>query len=92
MTDFGRDLRLAVRGAFRRPGYSLAVIATLAIGIGAHSAIFSVFNTLLFRPVPGVRSPGDLVTVRFQMPKSDARFVVSYSDYVDLRHGIEAFS
>src|SRR5687768_12897608 len=72
MQDFGRDIRLAVRSAIRRPGYALAVIATLAIGIGANTAIFSLFNWILFRPLPGVSKPGDLVTVKYQTSKRDS--------------------
>src|SRR5690349_10019382 len=53
MREFTRDLRFAIRAAVRRPGYALAIIATLAIGIGANTAIFSVFNSVLFRPLPG---------------------------------------
>jgi hypothetical protein len=40
MRGFGRDLVLAVRGMRRRPGSSLAIVATLAVGIGANTAIF----------------------------------------------------
>jgi putative ABC transport system permease protein len=92
MHEFARDLRLAARGAVRRPGHSLAVIATLAIGIGANTAIYSMFNWLLFRPVPGVHKPDQLVTIRFQYPQSPARMYVSYRDYADLRDGVAAFS
>ena len=93
MQDFGRDLTLAVRGAFRRPGYSLAVVATLAIGIGANTAIYSVFNWILFRPLPGVVEPRELVTVRYQNPQfRNASFWVSHRDYADLRDGVPAFS
>ena len=88
MQDFARDLALAVRGARRRPGYSLAVIATLAIGIGANTAIFSVFNWILFRPLPGVARPGELVTIRYQTPTRNGNFFVSYRDYADLRDAV----
>ncbi len=91
MRDFTRDLRFAVRGALRRPGYALAVIATLAVGIGANTAIYSVFNWILFRPIPGVERPEELVTIKFVRPAVDARFFVSYRDVADLR-GIDALS
>ena len=90
MQDFARDLALAVRGAVRRPGYSLAVIATLAIGIGANTAIFSVFNWILFRPLPGVQKPEELVTIRYQTPKRSGNFFVSYRDYADIRDGVRS--
>jgi putative ABC transport system permease protein len=92
MRDFTRDLRVAVRGALRHPGYALAVIATLAIGIGANTAIFSVFNWIMFRPLPAVAAPDRLVTVRYQTPKSSGRFFLSYGDYTDLRDGVKSFT
>lgn len=85
MQDLVQDLRLALRAAVRRPGYALAVVGTLAIGIGANTAIFSVFNWILFRPLPGVASPGELVTIRYQTEKRTANLFVSYRDYADLR-------
>src|SRR6202008_1119724 len=92
MREFTRDLRLAVRGAVRRPGYSLAVIATLAIGIGANTAIYSIFNWVLFRPTPGARAPSELVTILFQTSKRYGQFFVSYRDVADLREGVSALS
>ena len=50
--NIARDLRHALRGLVRSPGFSLAVVLTLAIGIGANTAIFSVVDQLLLRPLP----------------------------------------
>lgn len=92
MFDVERDLAAAIRGAVRRPGYALAVIATLAVGIGANTAIFSVFNWILLRPLPAVARPHELVTIRYQNPKfRNASFWVSHRDYADLRDGVPAF-
>ena len=46
------DLRLAFRGLVREPGYSLVAILILAIGIGANTAVFSVVNPLVLKPLP----------------------------------------
>jgi predicted permease len=89
--DVTRDLRHAIRGAVRQPWYSLAVVATLAIGIGANTAIFSVFNWIMFRPLPGVSEPDRLVTVRYQTPNFRGRYFVPYLDHADLRDRVTAF-
>jgi putative ABC transport system permease protein len=90
MPDLGRDVRLALRGAVRQPGYALAVVGTLAIGIGANTAIFSLFNWILFRPLPGVARPGELVTILYQTDKRTGNLFVSYRDYQDLREHVKA--
>src|SRR5690242_18177186 len=50
--DIARDVRHAARGLWRSPGFSLTVIATLALGIGGNTAVFSVVDQLLLRPLP----------------------------------------
>ena len=56
------DLRCAVRSLRAAPAVSIAAVLTLAIGIGATTAIFSIANGLVLRPLP-VRSPEELVTI-----------------------------
>jgi putative ABC transport system permease protein len=54
-----QDVRAAVRGLRRSAGFSTVVIGTLALGIGANTSLFSIFNSLIMRPLP-VRAPGSL--------------------------------
>ncbi|HEX5048356.1 MAG TPA: multidrug ABC transporter substrate-binding protein, partial [Gammaproteobacteria bacterium] len=62
LENVGRDLRQTLRGFRRRPAFTLAVVFTLALGIGATTAIFSVVNGVVIKPLPYPDSEA-LVTV-----------------------------
>jgi len=57
---FSRDLRFGLRRLLSAPGYSIAAVATLALAIGASTAIFSAVYSVLLKPMP-IRDPGSLV-------------------------------
>ena len=62
LESLSRDLRLAVRSLRKSPGFLSIVVLSLALGIGANSTIFSVMDTLLFRPMP-YPHPEQLITI-----------------------------
>jgi len=92
------DIRYGIRSLLKRPGFSLVAIITLALGIGANSAIFSVTDKLLVRTLP-VNNPEELFLVRsISVSPYFVSNAFSYPDYADYRNqtdvlaGLIAFS
>src|SRR4051812_42053479 len=87
-----RDLRYAVRMLLKEPGFTAIAIITLALGIGANTAIFSIVNAVLLKPLP-YGDPGQLVMVwqdyRVGGNKED---IHSWPNYVDYRDGNTTFA
>ena len=84
MESLKSDLRFAVRILRKEPGVAMLAVATLALAIGANTTLFSLANTLLLQPPPGIRKPGELVILeRIQKGFTGTDF--GYPDYLDYR-------
>ena len=87
-----QDARYAFRVAKRFPAFTTIVVLTLGIAIGANTAIFSVVDTVLLRPLPFPRGD-ELVLLYAQNPdKSAPRFSVSYADFLDWQKQTRSFT
>lgn len=78
-----KDVRYAIRGLVKRPGFVAIAVITLAVGIGANTAIFSLVNTVLLRSLP-VERPEEIVSVAVR-GKNDSMLAFSHPNYVDFR-------
>ncbi|MEY2555855.1 MAG: hypothetical protein QOF93_999 [Verrucomicrobiota bacterium] len=86
------DFKFALRQVFKAPGFTIAAVIVLALGIGANSAIFSLLNTILYRP-PAYADPHQLVQLFSQDKKNPKNFrAFSYPTYVDIREQSSVFS
>lgn len=84
MTGLMQDLRYALRGLKRSPGFTLTAVISIAIAIGGNAAVFSVADALLLRDRPGIADPGSLVDVGRVDVDGDFDNL-SYPDYVAYR-------
>ena len=83
MDNFFKDIRYGVRGLIKHPGFTAIVVITLAIGIGASSAIFSVVNTVLLRPLP-YRQAERIVAIQ-ELGPDGKRGQVTPANFLDWR-------
>src|SRR5947207_13586522 len=91
MDGWLRDVRHATRNLRRTPGFALVTILTLALGIGANSAIFSVVNAVILRPL-GYPSPDRLVYISSQFPQMGFdQFWVSPPEYLEFQERTKTF-
>src|SRR5689334_17196646 len=89
-----KDVRYAVRALARNPGFTTVAILTLALGVGANTALFSVVNGVLLRPLP-YREPDRLVAIRNTWEGNNnplaAVASISPAEYFDYRDRLTAF-
>lgn len=86
-----QDIRYAARLARRNPLFALTAALSLAIGIGANTAIFTIANALLFKPPAGVAEPGRLVDIG-RSQNGQGFDNNSYPNYLDVRRRVTVFS
>ena len=93
LEDTVRDLKLSFRTLARKPGFTVVVIATLALGIGVNTAVFTLVDTLLFRPLP-VPNPHEIVSLGSarQGRQDSTNQVFSFPAYLRIREANQAFS
>ena len=88
------DLKCAFRRLLKNPGFTAVAVLTLALGIGANTAIFSVVNAVLLRPLPYAK-PEQLVRIYSEFPTFPngglRRFPVSAPEFLDLRREVTSW-
>ncbi len=91
METLWQDLKHSARLLWKSPGFTFVIVLSLALGIGANSAIFSVVNTLLLRPLP-VNRPARLIALATSDSHTIYPHGLSYPDYLDYRQAGDVFS
>lgn len=84
-------VRYALRGMRRSPGFTAAVVLSLALGIGANTTIFSVINALMLRTLP-IHDPNGLVEFLFKAPGQDHFNAFDWRSYQYYRENNHVFS
>ena len=85
MEQFVQDLRYSLRQITRKPGFALVLVLTMALGVGANTAVFSVVHGVLLRPLP-YPDAEELVVVWSQFPTMDLNeFPASWPEYAEYR-------
>src|SRR5215475_1493803 len=79
-----QDLRYGARTLLKKPGFTLIAVLTLALGIGVNTALFTVFDAFVLKPLP-LKDPDSIVKISGRMPDGGRNWLFSYLDYLDYR-------
>jgi putative ABC transport system permease protein len=93
--NFLQDARYAIRGLRRSPGFTITVILTLGLGIGANTAMFGIIDRLMFKPFPYMRSQDEVhrvYTISTFRDRRGSGNVNQYTTYLDLKNQTTSFS
>jgi predicted permease len=91
MGTLWQDMRYGVRMLVKQPGFTVVAVLALALGVGANTAIFSVVNAVLLRPLPFAQ-PDEIVTARGRSAeRGDRGASLSYPDFLDWRQQAQSF-
>ncbi|HWO01615.1 MAG TPA: ABC transporter permease [Blastocatellia bacterium] len=91
MENLFKDVRYGVRVLLKSPGFTIVAVLSLALGIGANTAVFSLVSSFLFAPLP-VQDPGRLVAISTSDTKNPGPLPTSHLNYVDYREKNDVFS
>ena len=84
--EFRQDAAFSLRLIVRNPGFATVIVLTLAVAIGANTAIFTVINALLFKPLPAVAAPHELARVKAGETQ------MAWANYEDIRRDNDVFT
>jgi len=84
METFWQDLRYSLRTLFKKPVFTLVVVTTLALGIGANATIFTWIKAVLLASLPGIEKPEELVEI-WGATRNNSALSSSYLDYLEYR-------
>jgi len=91
MSTFFQDLRYSLRSLAKSGGFTAVAVATLALGIGANTALYGWVRVLLISPLPGVDRASEIVAIETRTP-AGTRIDSSWADYADLSAQARSFS